>query len=411
LQQWDPLVCADLHVTDGADFEPDISLQVEPIHQGDATLFAGGVRLRDELIDKLKHQGSLPLPFYPDLVEVDNPAGGFHLTVYSPRFSSGYFPARNRYTVLVETHSWKDYATRVRVTRNTIIGLAELLVARGAQWLEDTQRADAAGKQLGGKEVTLDFAASWREPTKEKTSETSAADPDVTMIDFRGYAYERKPSKISGELVTVYDPKTPQIWRVPFRKNTTPSLVVTAPRGGYIVPPGYATEIGAKLQLHDIEFRKLDAVGRIEVECFRASQVEFASAPFEGRTRATLTGAWQNEHQEIGAGSLFVPIAQIHSRLAMVLLEPQAPDSFAAWGFFNGWFEHKEYVEPYVLEIMAADLIEADPSLAAEFERKLEDDPAFAGDPAARREFFYRRHAAWDARYGLYPIMRVASVL
>src|SRR5688500_13644199 len=206
LQQWDPLVCADLHVTDGADFEPDISLQVEPIHQGDATLFASGVRLRDELISKLAQQGSVPLPFYPDLAEVDNPASGFALTVYSPRFSTGYFPARNRYSVLVETHSWKDYATRVRVTRNTILGLAELLVAHGAQWLEETQRADAAGKQFGGKEVTLDYAASWREPTKEKADDSSAADPDVTMIDFRGYAYKREPSKISGELVTVYDP-------------------------------------------------------------------------------------------------------------------------------------------------------------------------------------------------------------
>ena len=408
LQQWDPLVCADLHVTDGADFEPDISLQVEPIHQGDATLFASGVRLRDELISKLAQQGSVPLPFYPDLVEVDNPAGGFHLTVYSPRFSTGYFPARNRYTVLVETHSWKDYATRVRVTRNTIHGLAELMVAHGAQWLEGTQRADAAAKQMGGKEVTLDFAAAWRESTKERTSTTSANDPDVTMIDFRGFAYKREPSKISGELVTVYDPKTPQIWRVPFRKNVTPSLVVTAPRGGYVIPPGYASEIGAKLQLHGIEFRKLDAVGRIEVECFRASRVDFSSAPFEGRTRAKIAGAWQKEQQEIGAGSLFVPIAQTHSRLAMVLLEPQAPDSLAAWGFFNGWFELKEYVEPYVIEIMARDLMNANPSLATEFERKLKEDPAFAADPAARRDFFYRRHAAWDAKFGLYPIMRVA---
>src|SRR5690349_21846302 len=89
LNQWDPLVCADLHVTDGSDFEPDISLQVEPIHQGDPQLFASGVQMRDELIDKLSRQGSLPLPFYPDLVEPDNPAGGFHLTVYSPRFSTG----------------------------------------------------------------------------------------------------------------------------------------------------------------------------------------------------------------------------------------------------------------------------------------------------------------------------------
>ena len=49
----DPLVCADLHVTDGADFEPDISIQVEPINQGDPQLRASGVQLRDELIAKL----------------------------------------------------------------------------------------------------------------------------------------------------------------------------------------------------------------------------------------------------------------------------------------------------------------------------------------------------------------------
>lgn len=52
LNEWDPLVCADLHVTDGADFEPDISIQVEPIHQGDPQLYASGTRLRDELIDR-----------------------------------------------------------------------------------------------------------------------------------------------------------------------------------------------------------------------------------------------------------------------------------------------------------------------------------------------------------------------
>ncbi|HEV3287304.1 MAG TPA: M14 family zinc carboxypeptidase, partial [Steroidobacteraceae bacterium] len=107
IRSWDPLVCADLHVTDGADFEPDISLQAEPINQGDARLFAAGRELRDALIARLAAQGSLPLPFYPDLARTDDPTSGFLLTVYSPRFSTGYFPQRNRFTVLVETHSWK----------------------------------------------------------------------------------------------------------------------------------------------------------------------------------------------------------------------------------------------------------------------------------------------------------------
>jgi len=49
IDSWDPLVCADLHVTDGADFEPDISIQVEPINQGDPQLRASGLQLRDQL--------------------------------------------------------------------------------------------------------------------------------------------------------------------------------------------------------------------------------------------------------------------------------------------------------------------------------------------------------------------------
>src|SRR5580698_2304678 len=107
IDTWDPLICADLHVTDGADFEPDISIQVEPINQGDTKLRVSGKQMRDALIARLTELGFLALDFYPDLASTDDPASGFALTVYSPRFSTGYFPQRNRFTVLVETHSWK----------------------------------------------------------------------------------------------------------------------------------------------------------------------------------------------------------------------------------------------------------------------------------------------------------------
>src|SRR5579872_1492424 len=208
IEEWDPLVCADLHVTDGADFEPDVSIQVEPIHQGEPSLHASGAQLRDELIAKLAEQGSLPLPFYPDLARTDEPSSGFMLTVYSPRFSTGYFPQRNRFTVLVETHSWKDYATRVRITRNSIVALAQMTATHGAKWLAEVSSADAAAAALGGKEVTLDYASGWREPAKAGKAVAEPDLADAQTIEFRGYAYTRKPSAISGDLVTVYDPKT-----------------------------------------------------------------------------------------------------------------------------------------------------------------------------------------------------------
>lgn len=410
IRTWDPLVCADLHVTDGADFQPDISLQAEPVNQGAAALYPAGRELRDALIAKLTRSGSMPLPFYPDLARTDDPASGFLLSVYSPRFSTGYFPQRNRFTLLVETHSWKDYATRVRVTRNTIIGLAELLAEHGTRWRELARQADAASERLGGEQVALDYSSGWREGTGGREGEIEAQ--GTQLIDFPGYAYTREISPISGEPVTVYEPKRPQIWRVPFREQVAPTVMVRAPLGGYVVPCAWAADIGARLAVHGITFQVLrTASAGVRVEAFRARDVRFGVAPFEGRMRVQLAGSWQDEVQDIATGALFAPIAQPLARLLMHLLEPQAPDSFAAWGFFNACFEQKEYMEPYVADQIARGVLAQNPQLQEQFNRLLEDDPAFAASAQARLEFFLRRHSSWDSHLNLYPVFRVGELL
>ena len=143
------------------------------------------------------------------------------------------------------------------------------------------------------------------------------------------------------------------------------------------------------------------------MQAFRSEAPGFASTSVEGRQRLTVQGQWKDEPRDVGAGALFVPIDQPLARLVLALLEPQAPDSIAAWGGLNNAFERKEYMEDYVAEQVARDMLQADPALRAQFQRKLEDEPAFAADAQARLEFFYRRHSAWDERYGLYPVLRL----
>jgi murein tripeptide amidase MpaA len=412
IAEWDPLVCADLHVTDGADFEPDISLQVEPLNQGDANMRVSGRQMRDALIARLSKLGFLALDFYPDLASTDDPASGFALTVYSPRFSTGYFPQRNRFTVLVETHSWKNYAHRVRVMRNTVTSLAELVAAHGRDWLELAHQADQAAMKLGGAEMALDFESSWREPAQAGGAGVDRdAASGARMIEFKGYAYTRTPSPISGGLVTTYDPKTPQIWRVPLRDQVKVSLSATVPLGGYVVPPAFVPDIALRLEAHGIAFSRLrDCKNKFKAKAFRATEVRFSAAPFEGRMRAQLAGAWHEETCVLQDGALFAPVAQPLARLVVALFEPRAPDSFAAWGLFNACFEQKEHMEPYVAEQIARQMSDADPHLAAEFRSRCEQDAAFAASPAARLEFFLRRHASWDMRYNLYPVLRVEEI-
>jgi hypothetical protein len=407
--EWDPLLCADLHVTDGADFEPDISLQVEPLNQGDPTLRKSGRELRDTLIARLNRLGSLALDFYPDLASTDDPASGFALTVYSPRFSTGYFPQRNRFTVLVETHSWKPYHHRVLITRNTVVSLADMVAHSGATWLKLAQDADRAASALNGADLILNYSTNWREPP-QAGGDTPSRDTSgpARMIDFRGYAYTRSPSAISGGLVTRYDPGTPQVWRVPMRDQVTAALTVPAPRSGYLVAAGFAADVAERLDAHGISYEVLrEPRASFRGQAFRAARVKFSALPFEGRMRANFEGAWSEETLSAIAGSLFVPVAQPLARLLIALFEPQAPDSFAAWGLFNACFEQKEQMEPYVAEQIAREMLDNDPDLAEEFAAKLKSEPQFAASPGARLEFFLRRHASWDARYNLYPVLRL----
>jgi hypothetical protein len=369
--------------------------------------------MRDALIARLNALGSMALDFYPDLASTDDPASGFALTVYSPRFSTGYFPQRNRFTVLVETHSWKDYAHRVRVMRNTVVSLGELVAAHGSDWLQLAHQADQAAMQLGGAEMPLDFSSSWREPASAggATVERDAA-AEARMIEFRGYAYTRTPSTSSGGLDTRYDPQTPQIWRVPLRDHVRASVTVTVPLGGYVVPMAFAADIAPRLEAHGIAFSRLHHASKdIDAQAFRAAHVKFSAAPFEGRMRAKLTGAWHKEAYRWQEGALWVPIAQPLARLVVALFEPHAPDSFASWGLFNACFEQKEHMEPYVAEQIARQMLEKDPRLAAEFASKCAQDAEFAANPVARLEFFLRRHASWDARHNLYPVLRTQAML
>jgi hypothetical protein len=395
VNQWDPILHVDLHVTDGAKFEHDISIQVEPTHAGDAELRTAGVALRDAVLADLSAQGSLPLPYYPSFVVNDDPSSGFADGVSPPRFSTGYFQLRNRFGMLVETHSWKDYATRVRITRNTVVSVLAQVAEHGAAWLRIARAADQRAAAIAGQAVPLDYV-------------TGDA---ARIVDFRGYEYSRTPSEISGALMTRYDESKPQIWKLPLRDQVHPGITAIAPAGGYLVPAAHASKVSEKLKLHAVEFRVLkEPMRQAPVEVFRATAASLDAKSVEGHQRLTLEGEWKPEARNVGAGSLFVPIAQAKSRLVMALFEPLAPDSFAAWGELNNSFEQKEYMEDYVAEEVARQQLAADPALAAEFARKLREDAEFAKNPQARLQFFARRHSSWDESFNLYPIMRIAVV-
>lgn len=388
LREWDPVLYIDLHVTDGAKFQHDVAVLVDPALAGPAPLQSAARALQRALLERLKAQGHLPLDFYPSFEVDDDPTSGFAVGVAPPRFSQPYWALHNRMGMLVETHSWKDYKARVRATHDVLAGvLAEARVHAGA-WRRAGEEVDAAVTRGPG-EVPLAF-----DNTDEKR-----------VIDFLGYRYTRTPSAVSGTLRTIYDESRPEVWKVPLLPSVKPALIARAPDAGYVVPRGYAEVVRARLLAHGVPFSVVAATETRDVEVFRASGVTFGARPYEGRMTAKVQGAWARERRAVESGSLFVPVNHPLGRLVVHLFEPQAPDSFVAWGDMNTAFEQKEYMEGYVAEEVAERALR-DPAVATAFAEALKD-PELQKDPGRRLDFFYRRHPSWDERKDLIPILRV----
>ena len=391
LRKWDPLVYVDLHTTNGMDFQPDVAVMVEPRFGWPAAMREAGEKVSAALMSKLRTAGHLPLDFYPSADDETQPLSGWANGVASPRFSLGYWQQWQRFAVLVESHALKTNARRVRASRDALLAVLEVVRDDGAALAAASNAAQAAMVNLGGTDVGLAFA-----PT---------GTPKV--IEFRGVAYKELPSVITGKRWVRFDPTRPKIWKTPMLREVAPSLTVKAPRGGYIVPPPWVPIVSPVLAAHGITTKLVANGGSVGREVFQTSTVKVAPRTTEGRTRAEISGTWRADRGDIAPGSLYVPIAQRGGVMAMQLLEPQAPDSLAAWGFMNAIFEAREYVELMVLEPFAQELLAKDAQAKKDFESLVKA----GASEADRVDFFYRRHPAHDRLRDAYPIMRVDGVV
>jgi murein tripeptide amidase MpaA len=388
-REWNPLIYVDMHATDGAKFEHDISVIVAPVAPRTDGLHATADALSQRLLARLTELGHLPLAFYPSFDVHDDPRSGFSHGEAPPRFSQAYAGVRSRLGILVETHSWRTYPERVRSTYHLLQALFEQATRSADAWAAAAAQAARADLELAGSELPVVFETTRRE----------------RELAFRGYAYEQRASEISGGTWIVYDESRPEIWRIPLRDEVVPKVRARVPREGYYIDGGFAPEVAAVLDHHGIRYTRAPDDARLELDVFRAARVKLLP-PFEGRTRTELEGTWTRETRTLDRGAIFVPIHQPLARLIVHLLDPAAPDSLAAWGVFATAFERKEYMEAYVAEQVARDMLAQDPELGAVFAAALAADPELAASPARRLDWFYRRHPSWDERLDLLPVYR-----
>lgn len=404
-ERWLPDFFVDNHVTDGADYQYDVTFAIDDGPDVDPGI-ARWVRdtVTPELVRRVDETpGHLASPSYLELADENDPAKGLAYFADPPRYSCGSMILENRPGMLVEMHMLKDY--RTRVTGNTVLlkALLEVVNRDADKLLALNAAADARARAMGGMTVPLALGPNG----------------DTTPFRFHGYAYTRTESPISGGPMVTYS-HTPEDFELQKQTGVQVTAQATAP-AAYIVPAQWTAVIDV-LATHGVAMGKLPAAWTGTVERYHCGGMVWQRPPFEGRhplfageagpAQAGHFGQCDTVTEQVTypAGSAVVRLDQRLSKVAMQWLEPTGPDSAMAWGFFDPIFEQKESGEPYVVEKLAAKMLADDPLVKAEFESRVQDDPKFAADPAARLRWFYNRSPWFRANeVGVYPVGRVTG--
>lgn len=384
-----PDLYVDVHVTDGMDYQYDVTFGFNG-EDGAFSRSPNGSHWLDTVFKPamnaaLERQGHIPgeLVFGQD---DDDPKAGLNDGGLGERYSNGWGAAAHVPTILIENHSLKPHEQRVLGTYVFIEEAMRLLADKGSALRAATDQ----DKALRPAEIPANF---------EQEATPSSTRP------FRGVLYEMYDSPASGrkEIRWLGRPD-PELWRMPFY-GSKPALTLKRPTAYWI--PGYRTDLIERLKAHGIEMETLTTPRHVAVDMLRLVSPKLATRANEGHVQASVeTVEVERRDWTFPPGSVRVPTDQPLGDIVVLLLEPQSNESFFAWGMFPEVMSRVEYIEPYAIAPLAERMLAADPALKAAFEAKLAAEPVFAADPQARLAWFYERTPFYDERYLLYPVAR-----
>ena len=393
--RWNPALFVDCHVTDGADYGSNITYHFEH-HAGIAPGVLAWERnmIEGKVVPAVEAAGNF-ISWYLEFIDNRDLTKGMRDFNGTPRFSTGYVPLRNRPAILIETHMLKDYRSRVVGTYDFLRFTLEEVGWDPETLLRSVAEADAKTVADGNR----------YDPERSQPLHFELTD-EARPFKLKAVESETEYSDISGTTRVIFGTRSLDL-NVPMYDTFRVARAV-APPLAYIVPRQWS-EVIERLRYHGLQISTTSEPQQLEVESYRFSEVKWANAPFEGHFLSTFKVEPVVEERTFPAGSAVIRLNQPLAKVAINLLEPAAPDSLVVWGFFSAIFEQKEYGENYVVEQLAREMLETEPELRSEFERRLLTDQEFVNSPDQRLMFFYERSRYWDPFMNLYPVGRITA--
>ncbi len=384
----DPDVLIDNHVSNGADYQHVMTLlSTQHNKLGGAMGPYLDKTFEPALYRDMKTRGYDLVPYVN--IWSNTPDKGWRQFSETPRFLSGYAALHHTYAFVPETHMLKPFADRVKATYALMQSIITYSAANADQLhrTRKQQRSMIAGADSIPIEWTIDT-------TRHAT------------IEYKGYTAGMKKSMVSGQPVLYYDRNRPFTATIPFYNHYVVSKIVTVPRA-YIIPQGWHKVI-RRLKDNGVVLQKLEKDTTLTVTVNTISDYKTTPSPYEGHyLHSKIKSTSVGKQMKLVKGDYMVATSQPAKRYIVESLEPEAPDGFFAWGFFDGILQQKEGFSDYAFENLAAELLRNDAQLAALLAGKCAQDPAFAKDADAQLEFIFQNCAYHEPEHMRYPVYRL----
>jgi len=384
---WNPDVFVDNHTSNGADYQYVMTLIATQHNKLEAPL---GQFLQETMLPALygdmKQRNWEMIPYVDSPAEI--PDSGIVGFCDYGRYSTGYAALWNTIGFMPETHMLKPFKDRLWSTYAFMDVVIHFVNTYHAEL--GKARASAFEHTRNKSEFVLDYAM---DQNKRDT------------LQFKGYAAKYKPSEVSGLPRLWYDRSEPFTKAIPYYNYFKPLVTVKKPLA-YIIPQAWEPVI-ERLALNGVVMERLDRDMTLETESYYLRDFKTRNS-WEGHYfHYEIQMEKKTMQRGFHKGDYLVYTNQDANRYLMETLEPQAPDSWVAWNFFEPVLMQKEYFSAYVFEDLAADYLKQNPAVRAELETKKLAEPAFAADGTAQLDWVYRHSPWYETTHRLYPVARI----
>ena len=388
---WQPDIFIDNHTSNGADYPYTMTLIPTQYNKLEKHMSA---YMTDKLLPRLfKDMKSRDWEMTPYVYARKTPDEGIAGFLDLARYSSGYAALHHTISFMPETHMLKPYEDRVKST------YAFMDVMIRTMHDDHEMIATARANAIASAKSTKSFALNWALDFEK-----------VDSILFKGYEAKYKPSEVSGHSRLYYDRNATYEKKIPFYNNYKEILSVEKPMA-YIIPQAYI-EVVERLEWNGVKVQRLTQNITESVSMYRIGKFKTTETAYEGHyLHSEVEVEKENKQWRYYKGDYVVYLDQASNRYIMETLEPQGPDSFFSWNFFDGILMQKEYFSAYVFEDLAAQILKDNPALRTALEEKKKADPKLEASAYDQLMFVYKHSPHYEPTHMLYPVARVESTI